>query len=133
MKLKQAHFLFGLFMFVVFLLSGQYMDKVLGHLKSLDVDQRLLYRTRHIFLLSSGLLHLSLGLYLQPLPQIRSRKIQYAGSLVLFTSSMILISAFFREAALKDLTTPYSHVGLFLSLFGVSLHIIAHFANWKFI
>lgn len=65
--MKRIHFIFGLLVFIVFLLTGQYMDKVHNHLDGIEDGVRLLYRTRHIFILMASLIHIVLGLYYESL------------------------------------------------------------------
>src|SRR5688572_17920989 len=60
---KRFHLVFGLVVLIVFLLTGQYMDRYHNHLEFMADGPRLLYRTRHIFILMSGLLHLGIGTY----------------------------------------------------------------------
>ena len=53
--MKRFHLIFGLTVLVVFLLTGQYMDRFHYHLMYMADGPRMLYRTRHIFILMSGL------------------------------------------------------------------------------
>lgn len=61
--MKRFHLIFGLVVLVVFLLTGQYMDRFHEHLRYTPDGPRMLYRTRHIFILLSGLLHVGIGSY----------------------------------------------------------------------
>lgn len=61
--MKRIHLIFGVFVVVAFLLTGQYMDKYHNHLVGVPDGPRLLYRTRHIFILLASLLNLGLGAY----------------------------------------------------------------------
>ena len=56
--MRKFHLLFGAAVVVAFLLTGQYMDKYLNHLAGAPDGLRMLYRTRHIFILMAGLLNL---------------------------------------------------------------------------
>ncbi|MGI9067297.1 MAG: hypothetical protein ACR2HX_12960 [Pyrinomonadaceae bacterium] len=61
--MKRFHLIFGLLAVVAFLLTGKYMDSYLGHLRGMPDGPRMLYRTRHIFILLAGLLNLGIGAY----------------------------------------------------------------------
>src|SRR2546428_543326 len=61
--MKKVHLTFGILVLIVFLLTGQYMDKYYHHMVGVPDGTRLLYRTRHIFILLSGLTNLGIGAY----------------------------------------------------------------------
>ena len=109
-------------MFVVFLLTGQYMDKVHNHLEGVEDGVRLLYRTRHIFILMASLIHIGFGLYYEMRIEQWRRLIQKAGSSLLALGTLSLVMAFMNEPRNRDLETPYTHWGMYLILFGVTLH-----------
>jgi predicted Na+-dependent transporter len=125
--LKRFHFIFGLLMFVAFLLTGQYMDKFHNHLDGAEIGVRMLYRTRHIFILLASLLQLGLGLYLQTRAGQWQKRLQLAGSAVLTGGTLLLVYAFFSEPKTRDLTTPFSHQALYLLLLGIVLHGLSSF------
>ena len=52
--MRLLHLIFGVFIVVVFLLTGQYMHVYLNHMVGVPDGLRLLYRTRHIFILFSS-------------------------------------------------------------------------------
>ena len=96
--MKRFHFIFGLLMFVVFLLTGQYMDKFHNHLDGVELGVRMLYRTRHIFILLASLMHLALGLYCQTRAGQWQRWVQRAGSAALTIGTLLMVVGFFSEA-----------------------------------
>lgn len=61
---------------MVFLLTGQYMDWYHQQLMYMADGPRMLYRTRHIFILMSGLLHVGLGTYFRLGPTATRRALQ---------------------------------------------------------
>lgn len=126
--MKRLHLIFGLVLFIAFLLTGQYMDKFLNHLEGVEIGVRMLYRTRHIFVLLASLVHVALGLYHQPRTGGWQRYAQTAGSVVLTIGSGVLVYAFFSEAPARDLSTPHSHRALYLMLFGLILHLAS---GWR--
>jgi len=85
---------------------------------------RLMYRSRHIYILEAGLVHLMLGIYWQS-PGGWRRSVQTGGSVLLAAAVPLLIAAFFVEPlqALAD-GTKWSHFGLYSLFGGAMLHAI---------
>jgi len=123
--MKKVHLIFGACVVVAFLLTGQYMDKFYHHLAGLPDGPRLLYRTRHIFILLAGLLNLGVGAYFSYRVESWRRALQLLGSLFIFTASLLFIIAFFYEPTLNDLHTPLSHWGTYTIATGTVLHVIS--------
>jgi hypothetical protein len=123
--MKRVHLIFGLAVVIVFLLTGQYMDKHFHHLVGMPDAPRLLYRTRHIFILFSGLVNLGIGAYFSYRTETRQRVIQLLGSLFIFTASFLFVIGFFYEPTRGDLRTPLSHYGAYAIAAGVVLHVIS--------
>jgi len=112
-------------MIVAFLLTGQYMDKYYNHMVGIPDGPRLLYRTRHIFILLAGLLNLGIGSYFSYRTQSSQRIMQLLGSLLIFAASLLFVIAFFYEPGLSDLHTPLSHWGTYTIATGVVLHVLS--------
>ena len=110
---------------LAFLLTGQYMDKYYNHLVGMPDGPRLLYRTRHIFILLAGLLNLGIGAYFTSRIQTWRRTMQLLGSLLIFVASFLFLIAFFYEPGLSDLHTPLSHWGTYTIATGALLHVIS--------
>lgn len=108
-----------------FLLTGQYMDKFHNHLVDLPDAPRLLYRTRHIFILLAGLLNLGIGAYFTYRVPPWRRTVQLLGSVFIFAASFLFLIAFFYEPHLSDLHTPLSHWGTYTISAGALLHVIS--------
>ena len=87
-------------------------------------DLRLLMRSRHIYILFSAIIHLTLGVYLQIRPQLPRRIFQYLGSAVLVFSSVLLIWAFFVETYQTQQFSDLSRNGIYAALWGIGLHLI---------
>ena len=98
---------------LAFLLTGQYMDKYHNHLAGMPDGPRLLYRTRHIFILLAGLLNLGMGAYFTYQGEAWRRTMQLLGSLLIFAASFLFLIAFFYEPNLTNLHTPLSHWGTY--------------------
>ena len=123
--MKRVHLIFGVCVVVAFLLTGQYMDKFHNHLVGVADGPRLLYRTRHIFILLSGLLNLGIGAYFTYRTETWQRTIQLLGSLLIFVASFLFIIAFFYEPNLGTLRTPLSHWGTYTIATGAVLHVLS--------
>src|ERR1044072_2902234 len=123
--MKKAHLTFGILIVVAFLLTGQYMDKFYNHLHGMADGPRLLYRTRHIFILLAGLLNLAIGAYFTYRIETWRRTMQLLGSLLIFAASFLFLIAFFYEPGLSDLHTPLSHWGTYTIAAGAVLHVIS--------
>src|SRR5437588_6356934 len=122
--MKKLHLIVGLILLVTFLLTGQYMDKFYNHMRGVADAPRLLYRTRHIFLLLTGLLNLALGAYFAYASQTWQRAIQIVGSVLIFTAGALYVVAFFYERHLTGLHTPLSHWRTDAISTGTLLHVI---------
>lgn len=123
--MKRFHIIFGLIVFVVFLLTGQYMDRYHQHLMYMADGPRMLYRTRHIFILMSGLLHVGIGDYFKYRLQTWQRVLQILGSLFITIAPVLFTVAFFREPHMQNLETPLSLPGMILIAVGALLHLVS--------
>lgn len=123
--MKLFHLIFGLLVVLVFLLTGQYMHVYMHHMVGVPDGPRLLYRTRHIFILLAGLLNLGLGAYLVYRAERWARGFQWLGSILIVAASIILIAAFFFDSARGDLQTPWTHWGVKFIAIGTLSHLIS--------
>jgi hypothetical protein len=121
--MKRFHQIFGLLVLVVFLLTGQYMDHYQHHLRGMPDGMRMLYRTRHIYILLTGLVHLGIGTYFFYERQLWRRILQFIGSTLLVVSTLLLLAAFFYEPKLENLYTPVSHWAIYAVATGTLLHL----------
>jgi hypothetical protein len=123
--MKRFHLVFGVVILVAFLLTGQYMDRVHEHLHNMPDGPRMLYRTRHIFILFSGLLHLGLGTYFGYRSDAKRRLVQMLGSSLVTIASVLFIIAFFYEPHLTRLYAPLSKAGVIMIAVGTLLHALS--------
>src|SRR4030095_9331467 len=122
--MKKLHLIFGLVMVFVFLLTGQYMEYV--HNRLLPDGPRILYRSRHIYLLLNALLNISLGLYFQYSGLGWRRTFQLIGSILIIIAPAFLLSGFFYEPPRGAEHTTIAPYGIFATAIGVTLHLISH-------
>lgn len=124
--MRRFHLLFGALVVLVFVLTGQYMDRLHNHLEGYADAPRMLYRSRHIYILLAGLINLSLGAYAARLGGRLARALQLAGSGLVTVATCLLVAAFFWEPPVADLErVPYSRLGLYLILAGTVAHAAA--------
>lgn len=123
--MKRFHLIFGLIVLVVFLLTGQYMDRYHQHLMYTPDGPRMLYRTRHIFILMSGLLHLGLGAYFSYRVQTWRRALQILGSVLITIAPVLFTIGFFSEPKLEGLHAPLSKIGVIIMAVGALLHVVS--------
>ena len=121
--MRRFHFYFGIAVVIVFLLTGQYMEYV--HNSRLPDGPRLLYRSRHIYLLFSGLINLSIGAYLTDKLSGWRRLLQLIGSILLGIGPPLLLIGFFREPAHGPSETMVAPFGIYITALGTLLHVIA--------
>lgn len=114
----------GILLFIAFVVTGRYMRVDFPDKDLIPQDLRLLMRSRHIYILFNGLIHLVLGIYLQMRPQIPRRVLQYIGSLLLVLSSGLLLWGFIFETYVTQHFSDISRWGIYMSLAGVGFHLI---------
>lgn len=123
--MKRFHLIFGIVVVLIFLLTGQYMDKFLHHLAGMPDGPRMLYRTRHIYILLSGLLNLGIGTYFSYGVTRWRRILQFLGSGLIVAATALFIAGFFTEPKLAGLETPWSGQGIYLIAYGTLLHLLS--------
>lgn len=127
--LSRVHMVIGIIVLVAFLLTGQYMDRRLGHLTGMPDGPRSLYRSGHIYILYASLLNVLLGVYLIPAVARIARVLQYLGSLLLLATPVLFLYGFFVETPKALVERPMIREGIVWSLGGVLLHLIAGLAS----
>lgn len=123
--MKRFHIITGFVLFIVFLLTGQYMDKIHHHLVGMADGPRMLYRTRHIYILLAALIHLGIGSYYRDRPKPIRRTLQLLGSLLITIAPVLFIIAFFKEPTLTELYAPLSKKGIIMLAIGILLHFLS--------
>src|SRR5208283_4875349 len=92
MSWARAHWIVGLVTLLIFPLTGQYMRHVAA-VPHLDDVPRLLFRSRHLFLLLAAVTHLALS------NSHPSHRAQRAASVLILVTPFFLIVAFFIDPA----------------------------------
>lgn len=121
--MKRVHLIFGILLFVVFLITGQFMRTDFPDKDSIDQMHRVLMRSRHIYILFSAFIHIVLGIYLDMRPGTVPRSLQYMGSVLLLLASALLVWAFVSETYIYAEFSEISRYGIYASLVGVFFHL----------
>jgi hypothetical protein len=123
--LRTAHLVVGAIAVGAFLVTGLLMYSHEPPVSAMDWGDRLLFRSRHIYLLSAGLVNLALGLR-YALPDAAARRGgAVAGSLFALASPVLLFFAFFAEPMAGREPGPLSVLGLYALFGGVALATLA--------
>lgn len=123
--MKRFHLIFGVTVIVVFVLTGQYMDKFLNHLVGMSGGPRMLYRTRHIYILLAGLANQAIETYFTYGVTRWRKALQFLGSGLIVAATALFVVEFFSEPKLAGLETPWSGQGIYLIAYGTLLHLIS--------
>jgi len=123
--MKNTHLIFGLLLVFVFLLTGQYMEYV--HNRTLTDGVRVLYRSRHIYLLLNALINITLGLYVQYAVTGWWRSLQLIGSILIMIAPVFLLAGFFYEPPRGADHTMIAPFGIFATAIGILLHLMSAF------
>ena len=125
--MDRAHLLFGIIVFVVFLVTGQFMRGDFPDKEIISQEFRLLMRSRHIYILLSSFIHIALGLYMQISPTKWRKYLQISGSAFLFAGTILLVWAFFYETYTAKGFSQLSRYGLYATLAGTAFHLFSRF------
>ena len=125
--MSYTHLIFGIILFVVFLITGKFMRVDFPDKEIIPQDLRLLMRSRHIYILLSSLIHIVLGVYLQVHAEVWRKFVQILGSILLFAGSILFVWAFIYETYATQHFSDISRYGLYTTLAGTVLHLLGGF------
>jgi hypothetical protein len=124
--LRRAHLIVGVLGVIAFVITGQVMARHVPDVHSLSAEVRMMYVSRHIYLLGAALVNLVLGLYLELNPPGWRRILQEIGSLLMILSAVALLIAFIAEPALGMAGRSWRSFSGLIALFaGVMTHLVA--------
>ena len=122
--MRRFHLAIGALGVIAFLITGQFMRHHTPPLLTMSDGARLMFRSRHIYILGGGLVNLMLGLYLQRHAAGWRRGAQTLGSVLLLAAPLLLTLAFVVEpGAGFQGEMPWSHTGLYVLFGGSMLHL----------
>ena len=114
---RKLHLASGLILLVIFPLTGAYMRYRIPHLMQESDRLRFSLRGHHVYILLSGLIHLSLGVYFRPMATTLLKRLQTVAS------SVILVAGFFYEPK-SGLDRPVTLIAMVMMLVGTLLHFL---------
>jgi len=118
------HLIFGLVLFIVFLVTGKFMRVDFPDKDIIPQDFRLLMRSRHIYILLSSLIHIILGVYLQIHAEVWRKILQIFASVLLIAGSVLFVWAFIFETYTTRHFSELSRFALYITLAGTVFHLI---------
>jgi hypothetical protein len=120
--LRRTHLAVGAIAIVAFLVTGLLMLRHEPQVSEMEWGTRLLFRSRHIYLLCGGLVSLALGIHYRLPERLLRRGAAIAGSLLVLVAILLLFFAFFYEPMAGRLPGPMSALGLSALFGGVVLY-----------
>jgi len=125
--MSYVHLVFGILVYIVFLITGKFMRVDFPDKEIIPAEFRLLMRSRHIYILLAGLIHIVLGVYLQKRLEIWRKALQTFGSVLLFAGTASLVWAFIYETYTTKQFSEVSRAGLYATLTGTIFHLFGGF------
>lgn len=120
--LRRTHLVIGAIAILAFLVTGQLMGRHDPPVSAMEWGDRLLFRSRHIYLLCAALVSVALGVHYR-LPEGAARRAAaIVGSLLVLIAILLLFFAFFFEPMAGRLPGRVSGLGLFALFGGVLLY-----------
>jgi hypothetical protein len=124
--MKTLHRIFGVLVILVFLLTGQFMDFHDPQVRKMtDEGTRMMFRSRHIYILLAGLINLGVGVYFTYWRERWRKRLQLTGSALLIIAPLLMTGAFFYEPTLKGLPRTLTLPALVALLLGVFCHLFS--------
>ncbi|MBV9926413.1 MAG: hypothetical protein JOZ96_15450 [Acidobacteria bacterium] len=123
--MKRLHLIVGVATLVAFLLTGQYMDYLNVRANALGETARVMFRSRHIYLLLAGLVNLGLGAYFSYRGRGWRRHLQLLGSALVLVAPLLMLAAFFAEPAEPGLRRHFTLPAVVILSVGTLLHALS--------
>ncbi len=125
--IRYLHLGTGIITVLIFAMTGQYMDGEFDHLQNMEPSLRMVFRASHIYILMSGLLMGSLGLYITLNKSLFFRILQLTGSTLIFVSLLLFIYSFYFEIPSGGLDQPSRSLGVYAIFGGCMFHLFSKF------
>src|SRR5215472_16467233 len=124
--LRRTHLVVGILAVVAFLLTGQVMGHHHPRMEELSAELRLMFVSRHIYLLGAALVNLVLGLYLSVPQAAWRRSLQMVRPFLILFSAVSSLLAFIVEPPLGVAGRSWrSLLGMIALFAGVMTHLVA--------
>jgi hypothetical protein len=120
--MKLLHMLVGVFVVVAFLLTGQYMDYLDVRSGALGETARMMFRSRHIYILLAGLVNLAVGAYFVRRAGGWRKGLQLVGSVFIIVAPALMLAAFFSEPGRAGLQRHFTLPAVVILSLGTLCH-----------
>ncbi len=129
--MKRLHKIVGMAVIVVFLLTGQFMDFQQPAVRMMDDGARMMFRSRHIYILLAGLVNLGIGIYFSYQRERWRKTLQVSGSALIIIAPFLLLAAFFYEPWLAGLQRTFTLPAIVALFTGALLHLFSSVRQGK--
>lgn len=123
--MKILHQTIGIVVVIIFLLTGQYLEIYYPHMEEVGDGMRMLFRSRHIYILLAGLINIGIGTYFSYRKERWRRVLQLTGSVLVLIAPFLLLAAFFYEPLLPNLQRTFTLPAIEFLLAGTLLHLLS--------
>lgn len=123
--MKRLHLWVGAVALLAFLLSGQYMDYLEVRTNVLGETARVMFRSRHIYLLLAALVNLGVGAYFAYRERGWRRGLQLIGSALIIVAPVLMAAAFFAEPGEPGLKRHFTLPAVVILSIGTLLHALS--------
>ena len=123
--MKRLHLVAGVATLIAFLLTGQYMDYLEVRTNALGETARVMFRSRHIYLLLAGLVNVGVGAYFGYRARGWRRGLQLLGSVMVVAAPVLMIVAFFAEPGEPGLKRHFTLPAVVILSVGTLLHALS--------
>ncbi|MBC7929912.1 MAG: hypothetical protein H7Z38_05020 [Rubrivivax sp.] len=120
--MKLVHLVVGALVLVAFLLTGQYMDYLDVRSGRLGDAARMMYRSRHIYILLAGLVNLGVGAYFIRRAGGWQKALQTLGSILILVAPILMLAAFFSESGVPGLRRHFTQPAIIIISIGTLCH-----------
>ena len=123
--MKRLHLWVGVVVLFAFLLTGQYMDYLEVRTNALGETARVMFRSRHIYLLLAGLVNVGVGAYFAYRERGWRRRLQLLGSALIVVAPALMLAAFFTEPGEPGLKRHFTLPAVVILSSGTLLHALS--------
>ena len=123
--MKRLHLWVGVVVLFAFLLTGQYMDYLEVRTNALGETARVMFRSRHIYLLLAGLVNVGVGAYFGYRERGWRRGLQLLGSALIIVAPALMLAAFFAEPGEPGLKRHFTLPAVVILSSGTLLHALS--------
>jgi hypothetical protein len=120
--MKLLHIVLGTVVLIAFLLTGQYMNHLNVRSGALGDATRMMFRSRHIYILLAGLVNIGIGSYFVRRAGGWRKTLQFVGSAFVLSAPILLLVAFFTEPGPPGLHRQFTLPAIIILSTGTLLH-----------